>query len=108
MQIPIIVTSYYPHVDGVEYVVKSTAERLVRKGHNVTVIAGNLAGKNTPAGGHKRRGGLSLRSGGCSTLRQGLSMALRLRCGDAYISTTVRRYVPGGGVCASARVALGA
>jgi hypothetical protein len=29
----------------VEYVVKSTAEKLVRKGHNVTVIAGNPAEK---------------------------------------------------------------
>jgi hypothetical protein len=34
MEILIIATSYY-----------STAERLVRKGHNVTVIAGNPAGK---------------------------------------------------------------
>jgi len=47
MRILIIATSYYPHIGGVEYVVKSTAERLVRKGHNVTVIAGNPAG-NTP------------------------------------------------------------
>ena len=45
MQILIATTSYYPHISGVEYVVKSTAERLVRKGHNVTVIAGNPAGK---------------------------------------------------------------
>ncbi len=45
MEILIIATSYYPHIGGVEYVVKPTAERLVRKGHNVTVIAGNPAGK---------------------------------------------------------------
>ena len=52
MQILIIATSYYPHIGGVEYVVKSTAERLVRKGHNVTVIAGILP-ENTLAGGHQ-------------------------------------------------------
>lgn len=45
MQILIIATSYYPHIDEVEYVIKSTAERLVRKGRNVTVIARNPAGK---------------------------------------------------------------
>jgi hypothetical protein len=45
MQILIATTSYYPHIGEVEYVVKSTAERLVRKGHNVTVIAENPAGK---------------------------------------------------------------
>ena len=45
MQILIIATSYYPHIGDVEYVVKSTAERLVRKGRNVTVIARNPAGK---------------------------------------------------------------
>jgi glycosyltransferase involved in cell wall biosynthesis len=31
---------YYPHVGGVEYVVKSVAERLVKKGHDVTVLCG--------------------------------------------------------------------
>lgn len=31
---------YYPHVGGVEYVVKSAAERLVRRGHSVTVLCG--------------------------------------------------------------------
>jgi tyrosyl-tRNA synthetase len=46
MEILIATTSYYPHIGEVEYVVKSTAERLVRKGHNVTVIAGNPAGKH--------------------------------------------------------------
>jgi glycosyltransferase involved in cell wall biosynthesis len=46
MQILIIATSYYPHIGGVEYIVKSTAERLVRKGHNITAIAGNPAGKH--------------------------------------------------------------
>ena len=32
--------TYYPHIGGVEYVVKSVAERLIRQGHDVTVIAG--------------------------------------------------------------------
>jgi len=45
MQILIATTSHYPHIGEVEYVVKSTAERLVRKGHAVTVIAGDPAGK---------------------------------------------------------------
>jgi 1,2-diacylglycerol 3-alpha-glucosyltransferase len=35
-----IAPSYYPHVGGVEYVVKSVAERLVKKGHDVTVLCG--------------------------------------------------------------------
>lgn len=46
MQILIATTSYYPHIGDVEYVVKSTAERLVRKGHNVTVIAGTMPEKH--------------------------------------------------------------
>jgi glycosyltransferase involved in cell wall biosynthesis len=45
MRILLVTPSYYPNIGGVEYVVKSTAERLVRKGHNVTIIAGNPAGK---------------------------------------------------------------
>mgnify|MGYP001770620783 CR=1 FL=1 len=32
--------SYHPHIGGVEYVVKSVAERLARMGHEVTVLAG--------------------------------------------------------------------
>jgi 1,2-diacylglycerol 3-alpha-glucosyltransferase len=35
-----IAPSYYPHMGGVEYVVKSVAERLVRKGYDVTVLCG--------------------------------------------------------------------
>lgn len=31
---------YYPHVGGVEYVVKSIAERLAKLGHEVTLLAG--------------------------------------------------------------------
>jgi len=31
---------YYPHVGGVEHVVKSVSERLVKKGHDVTVLCG--------------------------------------------------------------------
>jgi glycosyltransferase involved in cell wall biosynthesis len=45
MRILIIVTSNYPHIGGVDYVVKSTAERPVKKRHNVTVIASNPARK---------------------------------------------------------------
>ncbi len=33
--------TYYPHIGGVEYVVKSVAERLVKMGgHEITVLAG--------------------------------------------------------------------
>ncbi|MEM4488596.1 MAG: glycosyltransferase family 4 protein [Desulfurococcaceae archaeon] len=31
---------YYPHIGGVEYVVKSIAERLVRRGHEINVLCG--------------------------------------------------------------------
>ena len=40
MKIISVVQTYYPRVGGAEYVVKSIAERLVRMGHRVTVIAG--------------------------------------------------------------------
>ena len=40
MKILFISPSYYPHIGGVEYVVKSIAERLVKLGHEVTVLAG--------------------------------------------------------------------
>jgi len=40
MRILFIAPSYYPHIGGVEYVVKSVAERLARAGHVVTVVAG--------------------------------------------------------------------
>jgi glycosyltransferase involved in cell wall biosynthesis len=40
MRILFIAPSYYPHIGGVEYVVKSVAERLAKAGHEVTVIAG--------------------------------------------------------------------
>ena len=40
MHILYITPSYYPHIGGVEYVVKSVAERLVRIGHEIVVIAG--------------------------------------------------------------------
>jgi len=36
-----VAPSYYPSIGGVEYVVKSIAERLARMGHEVTVVAGN-------------------------------------------------------------------
>ncbi|MEM1830767.1 MAG: glycosyltransferase family 4 protein [Thermosphaera sp.] len=35
-----VVPRYYPHIGGVEYVVKSVAERLAEKGHEVTVLCG--------------------------------------------------------------------
>ena len=40
MKFLFISPGYYPHVGGVEYVVKSIVERLVKMGHEVTVIAG--------------------------------------------------------------------
>jgi glycosyltransferase involved in cell wall biosynthesis len=40
MRILQITPLYHPHIGGVEYVVKSIAERLNRMGHNVTVLAG--------------------------------------------------------------------
>jgi len=40
MRILFIAPSYYPHIGGVEYVVKSIAERLAKAGHEVTVVAG--------------------------------------------------------------------
>jgi glycosyltransferase involved in cell wall biosynthesis len=40
MRLLFVAPSYYPHVGGVEYVVKSVAERLVKRGHDVTVLCG--------------------------------------------------------------------
>jgi len=40
MRILQVATHYYPHVGGLEYVVKSVSERLVKMGHEVTVLAG--------------------------------------------------------------------
>jgi glycosyltransferase involved in cell wall biosynthesis len=40
MRILFIAPSYYPHIGGVEYVVKSVAERLAKAGHEVVIIAG--------------------------------------------------------------------
>jgi len=40
MRILFIAPSYYPHIGGVEYVVKSVSERLVKIGHEVIVLAG--------------------------------------------------------------------
>jgi len=40
MRIIHVAPRYHPHIGGVEYVVKSVAERLVKMGHTVTVIAG--------------------------------------------------------------------
>lgn len=40
MRILYVVPGYYPRIGGVEYVVKSVSERLVKMGHEVTVLAG--------------------------------------------------------------------
>ena len=40
MRVMFVVSHYYPYTGGVEYVVKSVAERLVKKGHDVTVLCG--------------------------------------------------------------------
>lgn len=40
MKLLFIVSHYYPHIGGVEYVVKSIAERLVRRGYEVAVLCG--------------------------------------------------------------------
>jgi glycosyltransferase involved in cell wall biosynthesis len=33
--------SYYPHIGGVEYVVKLVVKRLAKKGHEITIIVEN-------------------------------------------------------------------
>jgi len=40
MKILYVSSVYYPHVGGMEYVIKSVAERLAKMGHDVTVLAG--------------------------------------------------------------------
>lgn len=40
MKLMLVAPRYYPHIGGVEYVVKSVAERLARMGHDVIVLAG--------------------------------------------------------------------
>ncbi len=41
MRILLATPSYYPNIGGVEYVVKSTAERLAALGHETTVVTGD-------------------------------------------------------------------
>ncbi|QOJ79273.1 glycosyltransferase family 4 protein [Infirmifilum lucidum] len=41
MRIIYVSPGYFPRIGGVEYVVKSVAERLASKGHEVTVVAGS-------------------------------------------------------------------
>jgi glycosyltransferase involved in cell wall biosynthesis len=41
MRILLVTPSYYPNIGGVEYVVKSTAERLVALEHETTVVTGD-------------------------------------------------------------------
>ena len=48
MKILLVAPSYHPHVGGVEYVVKSVAERLAKMGHSVAVLAGD-PGAERPA-----------------------------------------------------------
>jgi glycosyltransferase involved in cell wall biosynthesis len=45
MRILFVSPRYYPHVGGVEYVVKSVAERLAKAGHEVIVLAGEPKAK---------------------------------------------------------------
>ncbi len=40
MKLLMVSPRYYPHIGGVEYVVKSVAERLAKMGHYVAVLAG--------------------------------------------------------------------
>ena len=40
MRIVYVTSSYYPRIGGVEYVIKSVAERLAKMGHEVTVVTG--------------------------------------------------------------------
>ncbi|MEM1744129.1 MAG: glycosyltransferase family 4 protein [Candidatus Nezhaarchaeales archaeon] len=40
MELFYVAPRYHPHVGGVEYVVKSVAERLTKRGHEVTVLCG--------------------------------------------------------------------
>jgi glycosyltransferase involved in cell wall biosynthesis len=40
MKIIFISSRYYPYIGGVEYVIKSIAERLIKDGHRVTVLCG--------------------------------------------------------------------
>jgi len=40
MRILYVSPAYYPRVGGVEYVVKSVAERLAKTGHEVSVLTG--------------------------------------------------------------------
>ncbi len=45
MRILFVAPSYYPRIGGVEYVVKSVATRLVKRGHEVTVLCGDPDGR---------------------------------------------------------------
>ncbi len=47
MRVMFVVSHYYPYTGGVEYVVKSVAEELIKKGHNVTVLCGESSIDNT-------------------------------------------------------------
>jgi len=40
MRLLYVAPRYYPHIGGVEYVVKSVAERLAKRGHEVIVLCG--------------------------------------------------------------------
>ena len=47
MKILFVSPRYFPHIGGVEYVVKSISERLVRKGHDIIVLCGE-SGLDSP------------------------------------------------------------
>jgi glycosyltransferase involved in cell wall biosynthesis len=41
MRVMLVASHYYPYIGGVEYVVKSVAERLAQRGNNVAVLCGD-------------------------------------------------------------------
>jgi len=49
LRIAYVTPRYFPHVGGVEYVVRNLAEQLALKGHDVTVITGEPHGEKTTA-----------------------------------------------------------
>jgi len=50
MKAMFVVSHYYPYAGGVEYVVKSVTERLVKKGHDVIVLCGEPSLDNPKEG----------------------------------------------------------
>jgi len=52
VKLMLVAPRYYPHIGGVEYVVKSVAERLARMGHDVIVLAGEPDAGEALQGGY--------------------------------------------------------